>query len=107
MRPSHNGVIEPNWQEIHEGEKKRLALDGNVRYTTAKRKRTHIFIHNYEYWECGACRWHPGGSNGPPTETCQNCGSSQYTDDPDKAASKIKIVATGYGLNFEILAHYF
>lgn len=49
----------------------------------AVRRRTTGQIYDYAYWECPACGWHPGGSAGPPTVRCLNCGALQYRVEPE------------------------
>ena len=76
---------------------------GLLRFTVAKRKRTRGNVYNYNYWECPHCRWHPGGSEGPPGEFCRNCKRSLYTDDPEKATMLIRLTRDGHCYSFEIV----
>jgi hypothetical protein len=75
---------------------------GSLVYTRCRRRRTRGNVHNYAYWECPDCGTHPGDSEGPPTATCYNCGSAQYTDAWEQAVHILRITGTATGHGFEI-----
>lgn len=74
-----------------------------LRLTTCTREKTVGNVYNYAYWACGSCRYHPGGSDGPPMAKCLNCGRSHYTDDAREASLLIRVVPWDAGLHFEIV----